>query len=153
GSGAAIIQETDGPLYLYLLNNAGPDSRSVNRLYKRQDGKFRDVTAGSGLDVAGFNMGVAVADVNNDGLPDLLLHEYGRIKLFLNRGNGRFEDVTAESGLQNPLWGMSAAFFDYDGDGWLDLIVVNYVDYNPKLECISPWGVKDFCGPTSLPGT
>jgi hypothetical protein len=153
GSGAAIIQEADGPLYLYLLNNAGPDSRSVNRLYKRQDGKFRDVTAGSGLDVAGFNMGVAVADVNNDGLPDVLLTQYGGIKLFLNRGNGRFEDVTAESGLQNPLWGMSAAFFDYDGDGWLDLIVVNYVDYNPKLECISPWGVKDFCGPTSLPVT
>jgi hypothetical protein len=153
GSGAAVIQEADGTLYLYLLHNAGPDSRSVNRLYKRQDGKFRDVTAGSGLDVAGFNMGVAVADVNNDGLPDVLITQYGGIKLFLNRGNGHFDDVTAESGLNNPVWGMSAAFFDYDCDGWLDLIVINYVDYNPKLECTAPWGVKDFCGPTGLAGT
>jgi hypothetical protein len=153
GSGAAFIHENDGTLYLYLLRNAGPDSKSVNRLYRWQDGRFRDVTAGSGLDVAGFSMGVAVADVNNDGLPDVLLTEYGGVKLFLNRGGGHFEDVTAESGLSNPLWGVSAAFLDYNCDGWLDLVIVNYVDYNPKLECISPWGVKDYCGPSSLPGT
>jgi hypothetical protein len=153
GSGGAVIQELDGTLYVYLLHNAGPESRSVNRLFKREGGKFRDVTAGSGLDVAGFNMGVAVADVNNDGLPDVLLTQYGGIKLFLNLGHGKFQDVTAESGLNNPLWGTSAAFCDYDCDGWLDLIVVNYVDYNPKLECISPWGAPDFCGPASLAGT
>jgi enediyne biosynthesis protein E4 len=153
GSGAAFIHEIDGTLYLYLLQNAGPDSKSVNRLYRWQDGRFHDVTVGSGLDVAGFNMGVAIADVNNDGLPDVLVTQYGGVKLFLNRGHGKFDDVTAESGLSNPVWGMSAAFFDYDRDGWLDLILVNYVDYNPKLECVSPWGVKDFCGPISLPGT
>lgn len=153
GSGAAVIQETDGTLYLYLLNDAGPDSRSTNRLFKCEGGKFRDVTEGSGLGVAGFSMGAAVGDVDNDGRPDVLLTQYGGIKLFLNRGQGRFEDATAGSGLLNPLWAMSAAFFDYDCDGWLDLIVVNYVDYNPSLVCTAPWGVKDFCGPKGLPGT
>jgi hypothetical protein len=154
GSGCAFLLDRDETLYLYLLQNAGPKSKSVNRLYRRlPGGKFQDVTEGSGLGVAGWNMGVAVADVNNDGRPDVLLTQYGGIRLFLNRGGGRFEDVTAEAGLSNPLWGTSAAFFDYDRDGWLDLVVVNYVDYNPKSECAAPWGVKDFCGPTGLPGT
>ena len=52
------------------------------------------MTKGSGLDVAGYNHGVAIADVNNDGLPDVLVTQYGGIKLFLNLGGGRFEDVT-----------------------------------------------------------
>jgi hypothetical protein len=158
GSGAAFIHEfsPDGKetLYLYLLQNAGPDSKSVNRLYKQlPDGTFRDVTKGSGLDVAGFNMGVAVADVNNDGLPDVLLTQYHGVRLFLNCGNGRFEDVTEEAGLSDPLWGTSAAFLDYDRDGWLDLIIVNYLDYDPSKECLTQQGKKDFCSPQAFYGT
>src|SRR5438270_13862191 len=98
-------------------------------------------------------MGVAVGDVNNDGLPDVLLTQYGGVRLFLNLGGGRFEDVTAEAGLSNPLWGTSAAFLDFDRDGWLDLVVVNYVSYNPKSDCPVPRGAKDFCGPMGLPST
>src|SRR5207253_2976520 len=100
GSGCAFIHDGDGTVYLYLLQNAGPDSGAVNRLYRRRpDGKLQDVTAGSGLGVAGYNMGVAVADVNNDGWPDVLLTQYGGIRLLLNLGGGHFEDVTAEAGL------------------------------------------------------
>ena len=154
GSGCAVIHDGDGTLYLYLLQEAGPGTKAVNRLYKRlPDGKFHDVTAGSGLDVAGYNMGVAVADVNNDGLPDVLLTQYGGIHLFLNRGGGHFEDITDEAGLSNPLWAMSAAFLDYNRDGWLDLVVVNYLDYDPKRDCHSPEGKKDFCGPNNFSGT
>jgi hypothetical protein len=154
GSGCAFIVDGDGTLYVYLLQGAGPDSKSVNRLYRKMpDGKFSDVTEGSGLGVPGYNVGVAVADVNNDGLPDVLVTQYGGVKLFLNLGGGHFEDVTAEAGLSNPLWSASAAFLDFDRDGWLDLVVVNYLDYDPRKDCLSPEGAQDFCGPTMFRGT
>jgi hypothetical protein len=90
---------------------------------------------------------VAIGDVNNDGWPDVLITQYGGIKLFLNNGDGTFTDVTKESGLANPGWGTSAAFLDYDRDGWLDLVVVNYVDLDRSWPCYSPNGGREYCPP------
>jgi hypothetical protein len=151
GSGCAFLDfDGDGLLDVYLLQFAGPGSSSVNRLYRQlPDHRFRDVTAESGLGLAGHCHGVAVGDVNNDGRPDVLVSRYGGLSLFLNRG-GKFEDVTAGSGLANPGWGTSAAFVDYDRDGWLDLVVVNYLDHQPGVECSGPDGTKDYCGPSNL---
>src|SRR5436309_858448 len=148
GSGAALFDfDNDGRLDLYLLNNGGSKGRP-NRLFRQTaDGRFVDVSKGSGLDVTGYGMGVAIGDVNNDGWPDVLVTEYGRIRLFLNNGNGAFTDVTKEAGLDNPLWGISAAFLDYDRDGWLDLVLVNYVDYAPTKKCFGRDGNRDYCGP------
>jgi hypothetical protein len=159
GSGCAFIHEWDKEtgredLYIYLLNSGGPNAKSVNRLYRRTPGgRFEDITAGSGLDVTGYCQGVAVGDVNNDGLPDVLVTQYGGIRLFLNQGHGRFRDVTEAAGLSDPHWGVSAAFVDYDRDGWLDLVVVHYVDYDPKVKCQGYRGLPDFCGPTRFQGT
>src|SRR5207245_9775151 len=110
-------------------------------------------SAGSGLDVAGYGMGVAIGDVNNDGWPDVFLTEYGRSRLFLNNGNGTFTDVTREAGLDNPLWGTSAAFFAYDRDGWHDLVVVNYLDYDPATRCVAAGGRPAYCHPSDFRGT
>jgi hypothetical protein len=150
GSGAAVFDfDGDGLLDIYMLNFGGPNSKSTNRLFRQvSPGKFQDVTAGSGLDVPGYSHGVTIGDVNNDGLPDVLVTQFDGIKLFLNQGNGKFVEVpAAESGLVNVSWGMSAAFVDYDRDGWLDLVVVNYLDFDPTKECWSLTGVRDYCGP------
>lgn len=155
GSGAALFDfDNDGLLDVYLLQNGGPESQSANRLY-RQDpvGIFTDVSAGSGLDVAGYNMGVAVGDANNDGWLDVLVTQYPGLKFFQNLGNGKFRETSQQSGLDSPSWGSSTAFFDYDRDGWLDVVVVCYVDYDPTRSCTGPGGLQDFCVPKTFKGS
>lgn len=155
GSGAALFDfDGDGRLDVYLVHNGGPNSRSTNRLFHQEpNGRFTDVSQGSGLDVAGYGMGVAIGDVNNDGRPDVLLTGYGGSRLFRNNGDGTFTDVTKEAGIDNTLWGTSACFFDLDRDGWLDLVIVNYVDYSPGRPCSSNDGKPDYCHPHGFPGT
>jgi hypothetical protein len=153
GSGAALFDfDGDGLLDIYLLQNGGPRGAGNQLLKQLPGGTFQDVSAGSGLDVAGYNMGVAVGDVNNDGRPDVLITQYGGVRLFLNNGDGTFADVTQQAGLSNPAWGTSAAFLDYDRDGWLDLVIVNYVDYDPTWPCPSASGAPEYCGPSTFPG-
>jgi hypothetical protein len=149
GSGAALFDfDSDGRLDIYLLQGAGPNSPARNKLFRQEkDGHFTDVSAGSGLEVAGYCTGVAVGDVNNDGLPDVLLTLYGGIKLFVNLGEGKFRDITAAAGLETSRWATSAAFVDYDRDGRLDLVVVHYVDFEGAKACHDSQGQRDYCTP------
>jgi hypothetical protein len=155
GSGAAIFDfDNDGRMDVLLLQNAGTNSTAKHQLFHQEsNGQFRNVSAGSGLDLAGRGMGVAIGDVDNDGNPDVLITEYERIRLFHNRGGGKFVEITQEAGLDNPHWGMSAVFFDYDRDGWLDFAVVNYIDYSPSMKCQEAQGMPGYCGPSGFQGT
>ena len=127
---------------------------SKNQLFHHEpNGRFKNVSEGSHMDVAAYGMGATAADVNNDGRVDLFFTEYGGVRLFLNRGDGRFEDVTAAAGIDNGRWATAASFLDYDRDGWLGLVIGNYVDYNPTEKCFAATEQPDFCGPHNFPPT
>jgi len=155
GSGIALFDyDGDGRLDAYLVQNGGPRSSARNQLFHQElDGKFKNVSDGSGLDVSGRGMSAIAGDVNNDGRPDIVLTEYGATRLFLNLGSGKFREVTREAGLDNPRWAAPASFIDFDRDGWLDLVVGNYVDYDPTHTCADVHGQQDFCAPKAFADT
>ncbi|MFM9959754.1 MAG: CRTAC1 family protein [Planctomycetaceae bacterium] len=145
GGGVALFDfDQDGWLDIFFTNGshferpaerAGPTASQ--RLYRNVTGtgngalRFEEVTATSGLLAFGFGMGCSVGDYDNDGFPDLFVCEYGRQRLWHNRGDGSFDDVTHSAGVSDTLWSASAAFGDLDGDGNLDLYVANYVEWSP----------------------
>ncbi len=141
--GLAVVDfDGDGWPDLFCTNGAslpglaktGPEH--WNRLYRNnRDGSFSDVTVKAGLQGAGYSMGVAVGDYNNDGHEDLFVVGVHGNHLYRNNGDGTFSDVTAAAGLAGPgslglpAWSVAACWMDYDSDGRLDLFISNYCDW------------------------
>src|SRR6202041_2435055 len=117
GGGVALLDyNNDGLLDIFLVNSgrlfdriATPeefdrhDPQYWNRLYRQDsDGSFTDVTETAGLASAGdgnYGMGVAVADYDNDGYPDIYITNYGKNILYHNNGDGTFTDGPATAGV------------------------------------------------------
>ena len=153
GSGVALFDcDGDGLLDIYLIHNGGPKGKKNQLFRQRPDKTFEDISAGSGLDVAGFGMGVAVGDVDNDGRPDVVVTEYGGVRLFRNLGGGKFREITREAGLDSTAWAASASFVDFDRDGRLDLVVAHYVAYDPTWPCNPANGGREYCPPRTFAG-
>jgi len=160
GSGGAFFDaDGDGWPDILLINSKDwtPRGRkSFSALYRNNhDGTFTNVTAGSGLDVEMYGMGVAIGDYDNDGRDDVYITALEGDRLFHNEGGGKFRDVTASSGIRNANFATSAAWLDYDRDGKLDLFVANYVQWTPKgdLWCSLDGSTKSYCTPESYKGT
>src|SRR5947199_544892 len=137
GAGGAFLDaDGDGWPDILLINSKDwtPRGRkSLSALYRNnKNGTFTNITAGSGLDVEMYGMGVAVADYDNDGKPDVFITALEGDRLFHNEGGGKFRDVTKTSGINNANFSTSATWLDYDRDGKVDLFFANYVQWTAK---------------------
>ena len=177
GSGCAFIDyNTDGWQDILLVNGKdwedkpgsppvygrgdlaptkGHQKRQTMALYRNdQNGTFTDVTEIAGLATPLYGMGVAVADYDNDGDPDIYISTLETDRLFQNNGDGTYVDVTEAAGIHNPGFGTSCAWFDYNKDGHLDLYVANYVEWSIEndLFCTLDGINKSYCTPESYTG-
>lgn len=161
-AGVALFDyDGDGYLDIYFVNGAGMPSlakegpQHMNRLFhNNRDLTFTDVTEKAGLAGAGYGMGVAVGDYDNDGRPDLYVANVNGNQLFHNNGNGTFTEVTAKAGVGGAsydgkkMWSVAAAWVDYNNDGLLDLFVSNYCQWDATggPECQTN-GQHMYCSP------
>src|SRR5690348_998580 len=170
GGVAVFDYNGDGRPDIFFCNGANiatlkkDDPKYRDRLFRNDgNGAFTDVTDAAGLAGTGYDMGVAVADYDNDGHPDLFVAGLHHGALYHNNGDGTFTDVTVKSGLDAVLnkrdpqygayWEITAVWVDVNNDGLLDLFVANYMqwDYSDKALCKNG-NVADYCHPKYYKG-
>jgi len=95
--------------------------------------KFWDITKQAHLETASWCTGISVADINNDGYPDIYVCVSGNVPgnkrkklLFINNHDLTFTESASEYGLADTSYSTQAVFFDYDRDGRLDMYLVNH---------------------------
>ncbi len=137
----------------------GDDSEAArgHALFRSRGDRFLEAPASAGVVDRIWGSGAAVADVDNDGFPDLFITALGADRLYRNNGDGTFARWAA--GVEDGGWSTSATFTDWDGDGFVDLYVARYLDFDAE-ETPSPGdgvcfyrGIEVFCGPESFDGS
>lgn len=141
--GAAFIDyDLDGDLDLYVLNNeqlsAKPtnfrpkvtDGSAVNNdsFYRNNgDGTFTNVTIEAGITFEGFGLGLVIADVNNDGWPDIhISNDYiTNDILYINNQDGTFSNQTQVNLRHQSQFSMGSDIADFNNDGLPDLITID----------------------------
>jgi hypothetical protein len=112
-----------------------------NALYRNMGGKFVDVSKQAGILIPGlhYGLGVAAADYDNDGWPDIYVAcDSTPGILYRNNRNGTFTDVAVESGTAyggsgQELGSMGVAAGDYNNDGLIDIVKTNFMNETSTL--------------------
>jgi hypothetical protein len=171
GSGVGLIDyDNDGWLDIYVVNGSTFDALDGKEtpphaalFHNNHDGTFTDMAATAGVTNDRWGVGVAIADFDNDGWPDIYVTNWGKNRLYRNNHNGTFTDIAEKAGVQLGNWSTGATWGDYDGDGRLDLFVPGYVHFDrdnlpsggengvPDTFCTFR-GVQVNCGPRGLKG-
>lgn len=173
GSGVALLDyDSDGDLDVFFVQSNDryqvvgksalyplPPGQSpghrlfANRLNESGKLTFDDVTDAAGVGSDAYGMGVAVADYDNDGDPDIYVTNAGANEFYRN-DQGVFVAIDNAAGAQDERWSTSASFCDVNNDSLPDLYVANYVYYGPddRVVCRDSLGQQDYCGPQSYSG-
>ncbi|HEY9045107.1 MAG TPA: VCBS repeat-containing protein [Ohtaekwangia sp.] len=143
--------DRDGDLDMFMLNHSlhenGTFGKSSlryeshplagDKLMRNDNGRFIDVTQGSGIysSVIGYGLGVVVSDVNLDGWPDIYVgndfHENDY--LYINQGNGTFRETLQESMMHTSRYTMGVDFADFNNDAFPDLIAMDMLPEDPQI--------------------
>ncbi|MCK6684476.1 MAG: CRTAC1 family protein [Thermoanaerobaculia bacterium] len=133
GGGVGMADyDGDGFLDLFFTGSVAhgerPSEGPCGMLFRNHgDGTFENTTEKAGIRACGWTMGAHWADVDSDGLPDLLVTGAGKTSYFHNLG-GRFEEAARERGLNATGFAVGLAAGDVNGDGRVDVYAVNYLD-------------------------
>lgn len=147
--------DLDGDLDMLLLNHnpklfnnlninafeamlSKTDSMSSSKIFKNENGIFRNATKESGLSETGlsYGLGASIADFNGDRYPDIYLgNDYSAPDyLYINQGDGTFLDQIKESIGHTSLYTMGVDAADINRDGRLDLITLDMLPEDNKRQ-------------------
>ncbi len=142
GGVAAGDVNDDGYVDLYFTSNSSQD-----KLYLNQGNlKFKDVTQTAGItNNDGFNTGVTMVDINNDGFLDIYVSRGGWKDegnkfdnlLYVNNGDETFTERAEEMGLADSNRTIQATFFDYDKDNDVDVYISNTPDIQSRTQILN----------------
>jgi hypothetical protein len=140
-----------GPVGLPMAHNA--------LYHNNRDGTFTDVSENAGILKPGgrYGLGVAAADFDNDGWPDIYVAcDQTPSLLYHNRHDGTFEEIGDRAGVAYDAdgrlqAGMGVAVGDFDGNGFLDIAKTNFSGDRPSLYRNEDGGIfEDIAGPAGL---
>lgn len=145
--------DNDGDLDMYLLNHSihqngtfGPRAQmlantspvSGDHIYRNDgDGKFTDITKATGINssVIGYGLGIAIADINLDGYPDIYVsndfHEDDYV--YINQKNGTFKDMDSACLMHTSQYSMGVDVADVNNDAYPEIITMDMLPSDPYI--------------------